>query len=264
MTLHRFELTIIAAALLATLSLAQPAYAAQAAAEDRARMALAVGDYLDTLPQDATGYSRSTSFRLALELGSAAVQRPWALATWRSNDQSQNGLILFKYFYNKWNVLDISMAMPAQTQRLTARGVPASTAAKLVAEISAFGVRDSSWDYVQFYELETYRPMYLAIDYDKPGHPALTTKETARIRKVLALVKPCQRVLVRYVFPQNSSFLPFVLFFQGPGYAQHVFGQSGNTFYDEGQGTVHAFPYDSSEAPTSDIKYDIARTPCSS
>jgi hypothetical protein len=55
-------------------------------------------------------------------------------------------------------------------------------------------------------------PTYVATDYDKRGHPALTKKQAALIRYTLSLLKPCQAALLRYAFPNN--FPGMVLFFQ--------------------------------------------------
>ncbi len=72
-------------------------------------------------------------------------------------------------------------------------------------------------------------PEYSAVDYDKPGHPALTPSEKAGIRSTLARVKPCQRTLVRYAFPESR--LPFVIFFQPEsGQGAAVFGEP-RTYY---------------------------------
>ncbi len=104
-----------------------------------------------------------------------------------------------------------------------------------------------------------YRPQYLALDYGKPGQPTLTAKEVARIRKVLALVKPCQRAMVEYAFPENED---FILFFQTAGGSPHPFGESGNAFYNESQGLVEPFASGDGSPPPGDLGYDIAHTPC--
>lgn len=59
-------------------------------------------------------------------------------------------------------------------------------------------------------------PNYLAKDYGRTGQPTLTAAEVTRIRNVLAVIKPCQRAFLRYAFPKNSDFLPFVIFFEPP------------------------------------------------
>ena len=59
----------------------------------------------------------------------------------------------------------------------------------------------------------------------------LTRRQTSMIRFALAKVKPCQRAFLRYAFPQNGSYLPFVLFFQTHSYQwSHVFW-TNNIYY---------------------------------
>jgi uncharacterized repeat protein (TIGR03803 family) len=104
------------------------------------------------------------------------------------------------------------------------------------------------------------QPTYPAADYDKPGQPALTPPERALIEKTLAVIKPCQRELLRYAFPERSD--PdnqMVLFFSKPGapiFDAHVLWQ-GNVVYNEGN--VGAVP----DPIPSDIRNDIAEMPCS-
>lgn len=104
-------------------------------------------------------------------------------------------------------------------------------------------------------------PIYVATDYGKPGQPALTPRERALIRTTLAVVKPCQRELLRYAFPEDAA--PdwhLVLFFVESGkpiFDAHVLWQ-GNLVYNEG----HAFAVPEPSIP-SDIRNDIANTPCS-
>jgi hypothetical protein len=104
---------------------------------------------------------------------------------------------------------------------------------------------------------DSQRAVYAAENYDKPGHPPLTPEQKETIRKTLALVKPCQRGLLAYAFPENADFLPMVLFFRGNG---HVFGQR-NVYYNESQGLAKAYPAGGS-VPSSDVHYDIEHTPC--
>jgi hypothetical protein len=88
-------------------------------------------------------------------------------------------------------------------------------------------------------------PTYGALDYRTPGrHPALTQAEVAKIRNMLARVKPCQRKFLRYAFPDpaENGDLPFVMFF-GPyeaGHIPHVLG-AGNVDYDPAEGRVEPF-----------------------
>jgi hypothetical protein len=201
------------------------------------------------------------------------------LAKWRSAEHSLSGVALLKYSGGQWNVEDVSTTAPvryknvnwhwvlvqdassttsARTQHLIEQGVPASTAAKVGADVAAFDGRPDPWMLVPYFPAH-YRPQYLALDYGKPGQPTLTAKEVARIRKVLALVKPCQRAMVEFAFPENED---FILFFQSAGGNPHPFGESGNTIYNESQGLVQPVPYDSNSPPPGDLGYDIAHTPC--
>ena len=60
-------------------------------------------------------------------------------------------------------------------------------------------------------------PPHVALDYAKPGQPHLTARQVARIRQVLAEVKPCQRPLVRYVLDVPGFIKDGVaLFFYSP------------------------------------------------
>jgi hypothetical protein len=109
---------------------------------------------------------------------------------------------------------------------------------------------------------------YVALDYDKAGAPALSDGDKATIRSTLAHVKPCQRPLVRYTFPEGSSRM--LMFFarpsDGPNAASHVFGR-GNVFYIPAYNTAMVPPpdgmaIDGREAMAEGLKWDIDRQPC--
>lgn len=106
----------------------------------------------------------------------------------------------------------------------------------------------------------TQQPIYLATEYGKPGQPALAPRERALIRTTLAVIKPCQRTLLRYAFPEDAvPDTQLVLFFVEPGkpiFDAHVLWQ-GNLVYNEGR--VVAVP----GSISSDIRKDIANTRCS-
>lgn len=128
---------------------------------------------------------------------------------------------------------------------------------------SELGFRDGQhwnvtpWPVTPYPNWNHFRPIYSASDWDKPGHPALTHAEARSIRAALAMVKPCQRALLSYAFPENKDFLPMVLFFRGNG---HVFGQH-NVYYNESQGLASAYGAAGPPVP-SDVRYDIEHTPC--
>lgn len=110
-------------------------------------------------------------------------------------------------------------------------------------------------------------PSYLAKGYNKPGHPELTRKETLTIRRVLAVVRPCQRSFLRYAFPDlHPTDLPMVMFFEprpselfssGVVEAPHVLGE-GNVHYKPREGEAIATP----DWESSDLRVDIKRLGC--
>lgn len=106
----------------------------------------------------------------------------------------------------------------------------------------------------------TQPPTYLAANYGKRGQPRLTPREIRLIRKTLAVIKPCQRSLLRYAFVSDPSVLGtrVALFFAKPGepiFDAHVL--RSNLVYNEGR----AFAVPAPKIP-SDIRIDIAETPC--
>jgi hypothetical protein len=114
-------------------------------------------------------------------------------------------------------------------------------------------------------------PNHLAKDYGRTGQPSLTAAEATKIRNVLAAIKPCQRTFLRYAFPKNSDFLPFVMFFEPPASdlsqfhpdpnmhpTLHVL-EEGNADYKLWDGEVFATPYWES----SDLYVDIKERGCS-
>jgi hypothetical protein len=106
-------------------------------------------------------------------------------------------------------------------------------------------------------------PNYLAKDYEKPGHPTLTTRQKSTIRFALAKVEPCQRAFLRYAFPRNGDDSPFVLFFQGQASSwPHVFW-TNNMYYKPADGEI--FPGSGGDAPPPGqrfITWDIDHAGC--
>jgi hypothetical protein len=82
---------------------------------------------------------------------------------------------------------------------------------------------------------------YAATDYGKRGQPKLTSNETAQLRTYLSEVKPCQRLGLRYGFPNNGQ--PddrMVVFFavqkKVHGYRPgHVFGEPNLLYMKDGE-----------------------------
>lgn len=106
-------------------------------------------------------------------------------------------------------------------------------------------------------------PTYVAKNYNKPGSPALTSKEISMVREALRKVKPCQEYMVLYAFPANpKSGIPFVVFFGSrfsPTQPAHVFWSSNRYFKWNGE----VFTSTASQAMASaDINYDIEHTTC--
>jgi hypothetical protein len=105
-------------------------------------------------------------------------------------------------------------------------------------------------------------PSYLAKDYETRGHPTLTRRQTSMIRFALAKVKPCQRAFLRYAFPQNGSYLPFVLFFQTHSYQwSHVFW-TNNIYYKSLAGEEFAGSPGNEPPKWDGLKWDIDHAGC--
>lgn len=99
-------------------------------------------------------------------------------------------------------------------------------------------------------------PTFLAEDYREFSGRTLTPSEVALIRKTLALVKPCQRPLLRFAFPPNGD-TTFVLYFQSAdGNAFHVLW-TRNLYFRPDDGTTFAMM-----VSHSNIRSDIADQPC--
>lgn len=118
------------------------------------------------------------------------------------------------------------------------------------------------------------RPRYAAAAFTKPGQPKLTPTEKAKIRWMMARIKPCQRALLAYAFDSNGppsapnageDARGFVMFFsdrdsQYPWLAEpHVLGGQ-NIVYRYETGGVAAFP--NTEGFHFTLQNDINRTAC--
>jgi hypothetical protein len=104
---------------------------------------------------------------------------------------------------------------------------------------------------------------YVAVDYDKRGHPSLTSVELASIRTALSIVKPCQRPLVRYAYG-NSDTPIFLYFAVGPQEGAKVFGTA--LVYDPSNDT--GIPMSDitgeDEMVKQGIQWDVDHQPCPS
>jgi hypothetical protein len=94
----------------------------------------------------------------------------------------------------------------------------------------------------------------------------LSQSDASKIRDVLAKVKPCQKPLVRYAFPDNGHMVMF--FAVGPNQLAHIFGE-GNSYYLTVDNTAIVPPndaedIDSEKAIHEGVQWDIDHTPCTS
>lgn len=112
-------------------------YAATASARDVGRLGVAIATGI----RDNGPATFGTRF---VELGAAAIERPWALADWRSIDRTTHGQVLFVYRCDQWNVR-VATTKPLSRDQLAAQGVPSTTTAQLIADLSALEHRGVSY-----------------------------------------------------------------------------------------------------------------------
>jgi hypothetical protein len=104
-------------------------------------------------------------------------------------------------------------------------------------------------------------PSFSAEDYRLFHKKTLTPSEVAMIRKTLALVKPCQRPLLRFAFPSDGDpDFPFVLFFAGNSWP-HVLW-SNNVYFKTEEGTIFAGASGDAPIPRRGIRYDVDHETC--
>ena len=105
-------------------------------------------------------------------------------------------------------------------------------------------------------------PSFRAEEYRTFKGRPLTAGEIKSVRGTLGSVKPCQRTLLRFAFPQRGDGMSFVLFFyEEDKIWPHVLWtknmyfkrDEGRTFPGSGGGWV---------APGNGISYDVEHTPC--
>ncbi|MGB6741626.1 MAG: hypothetical protein WA668_17055 [Candidatus Cybelea sp.] len=99
-------------------------------------------------------------------------------------------------------------------------------------------------------------PVYVALDYGKPGQHVLRAVDIAQIRKVLHELKPCQRELLRYIASEQPIAVFFAVKTAGSlTTAPHVFG-TNNLYYFPIDGTVKpAMSEESDEQTIADQAY---------
>lgn len=126
-TLARYALSIGAVAALLVAS-SSPAHSATASATEQARVGTAVANEIHDNGPGIFGTKN-------VQLGPVAIERPWAIADWRSMDGNAKGEVIFLSRCDSWSV----RAMVAGTfnaQDLAARGVPSDKASQLLADLS--------------------------------------------------------------------------------------------------------------------------------
>ena len=116
----------VAAAMLAGST--RPVYSATASIADRARIATAIAT---EIRDNGPGIFRTKG----VELGPAAIERPWAIADWRSVDGNVKGQVILVYRCDQWNVRGI-IAGAFNSQELAARSVPPVKVTQLLADLS--------------------------------------------------------------------------------------------------------------------------------
>lgn len=101
-------------------------------------------------------------------------------------------------------------------------------------------------------------PSFPAQDYRTSSGHSLRNSDVALIRKTLALIKPCQRAILRYAFPSNPEVVRFVLFFQTAILWPHVLW-TRNLYFKRDVGEVFAL---SGNLPFSEdnIRFEIENT----
>jgi hypothetical protein len=103
-------------------------------------------------------------------------------------------------------------------------------------------------------------PPYVAMEYDKPGHPSMTPEQMRTIREMLAKVKPCQRPLLRYVLDDEVT----LFFAVPPGQGARILGSPG-LFYLPGTGGEVPIQENGPEAEArakQGVQWDIDHQPC--
>jgi|SRR5580698_3595982 hypothetical protein len=98
----------------------------------------------------------------------------------------------------------------------------------------------------------------------RSAEPPLTPVEVRKIREMLALVRPCQRALLRYVLWKADP-SGVVLFFepQPPDEGAHILGEAGE-YYTSTNGVITTAPDDPSRLAQQygGIRWDIDRQRC--
>jgi hypothetical protein len=115
--------------LLAVFLLASPSPASSAtiAAVDQSRIAAAIATKIH---ENGSGVFKTKR----IEIGRFAIERPWAIADWQSEDGNVKGQVILVYRCDHWNVAG-AVARVFSLRELVARGVPQDTATRLLADL---------------------------------------------------------------------------------------------------------------------------------
>lgn len=106
---------------------------------------------------------------------------------------------------------------------------------------------------------------FQALEYQKPGQPPLTAAQVALIHKTLAVIKPCQRALLRYSFDNGDPSRKTIdLYFEPDDPREpsvHVLWERDLYYFFE-EGRAHAVPFADEPSPDWSIRADITNNPC--
>jgi hypothetical protein len=105
---------------------------------------------------------------------------------------------------------------------------------------------------------------FVAIDYEKLGHPSLTSAQVNIIHETLERVKPCQRSLVRYAVSSPEAKDLILYFAVPPSQGAHVFGTAIDVYFPD---TGRDIPMDQTDPGAEQrekqgIQWDIEHQPC--
>jgi hypothetical protein len=120
----------------------QPVAAKQAADRDRIAMSVEVANYIHD-PYGVGSHPNAFGGSSKIEIGSAAIEWPYALADWRSTDGKYRGQIAFWYMCDHWNVGPITIGRRMSPKELVAMrpGDKEPVPAALIAELQKLEAR---------------------------------------------------------------------------------------------------------------------------
>jgi hypothetical protein len=107
--------------------------------KDRILMAVAAAD---AIRDDHSSKTPPFNGAKSVEIGEAIIEFPWALADWRAD--GARGQVLLRHVCDHWNVWAYGTNALTSTE-LARHGLPLSTAAALLSELSAQEGRHIAW-----------------------------------------------------------------------------------------------------------------------